>query len=334
MQQEIKEKTPLLNENGQLNTCGYAKKMNFIYNRDYTKGFPFKLKEWDFYQFQQDHYVLQLTIGHVSYMAQASVNLLDLDTGKKLSIGTMQPLTTPKLSHDPEEPSFSEYISKDFHMSFKVSNEKRILSFLGKDKTNGDVAVELIIENDVNNEKMVIATPFEKPTQFYLNYKENYYEVNGFVRFGETEVLFEHATGLLDWGRGIWPYSHEWYWGSLTSHIDGVPLGFNIGWGFGNTQNATEDMYFYNKKAYKIEKLEAHWNHDDLMKPIYLTDEDGTFQCTFTPIFNNHTENKYIVVDTECDQLFGYFTGSIQTEDGRKEFKDVLAFIEHATNHW
>lgn len=334
MNYEITSKTELLNPKGELNVKGYAKKMNFIYNRICARSIPFKLKEWNFYQFQSGNYVLQFTLGHVSYMGQMAVTLIDLTTGEKWAYGTMKPLFIPELDLNPENQSFCEFKGKNCHLTYKITPTERILEFVGSNKQFSNIDVILSIDNDINNEKLVIATPFEKPTQFYLNYKENYYHATGVARFGDKEVIFENATGLLDWGRGIWPYSHEWYWGNLTSHIDGVPFGFNIGWGFGDTSNATENIYFYNKKGYKLGEVIAEWDQNDLMKTQHIRDTEGKLDCTFTPLYNNHTENKYVVVDTECDQVYGYFTGSIETEDGRKEFKNVLAFIEHAINKW
>lgn len=330
MNHEVKKKTKLLRSNGSLREKGYAKKMNFIYNREDINCSPIQLKEWNFYQFHYGRYEIQFTIGHVSYMGQMAVTLIDLLTGEKWGYSTMKPLFTPKLDLNPEQPSFCEYKNKDAHLTFKVTNKKRILSFNAK---NGDFA-HLVIENDINNEKMVIATPFKKPNQFYLNYKENYYKANGSVRFGNKQVELTDATGLLDWGRGVWPYSHEWYWGNLTSHIDGVPFGFNIGWGFGDTRHASENMYFYNKKAYKFGKIVGEWDDNDFMAVKHFHDKENKIQFTFTPLWNNHTENKYVVVDTHCDQVYGYFSGTIETEEGTKEFKDVMAFIEHAVNRW
>ena len=334
MNHEVKNQQKLLNKHGHLNEKGYAKHMNFVYNRECVKEFPLKLKEWNFYQFQKDHYVIQLTIGHVSYMSQASINVIDLDTGRKWSIGTMKPFSIPRLDLDPEDPSKVSFCDKNFQLSFKVTTNKRILRFEGSHAEYGEVAVELVVDHDLLNEKLVIATPFDKPTQFYLNYKENYYHADGFARFGDTEFDFSNSTGLIDWGRGVWPYSHEWYWGNLTSHIDGVPFGFNIGWGFGDTSHATENIYFYDKKGYKLGKIIGDWDNHDLMAVKHFHDTENKLQFTFTPFYNNHTENKYVVVDTECNQIFGYFSGTIQTEDGTKEFHDVVAFIEHAVNRW
>lgn len=333
-QHEITKKTPLLDADGNLLVRGYATKMNVVYNREKVKSFPLKLKEWNFYQIQKDHYSLQLTLGHVSYMCSVSATLIDIDTGEKWEFGTMKPLFIPKLDHDPEQESRVEFRDKDFYLSFQVTTEKRILTVQGSNGTFSNVDIFIELENDPDNEKMVIVTPFDRPRQFYLNYKENYYRGMGKVRFDDKMVDFEGCTGLIDWGRGVWPYCHEWFWGNLTGHIDGVPFGFNIGWGFGDLRLATENMFFYDKKAYKLGALQVERDEGDYMKPWKLRDPDEKLKMTFTPVFDNYTQNKFVVVDTHCDQVYGLFDGVIQTEDGEKEFHHVMAFIEHAVNRW
>lgn len=334
MQHEITAPTPLLDKNGHLAVKGYSKRMNFVYNREKAKDFPLKLKEWNFYQIQKDHYVLQLTLGHVSYMCSVAATLIDLDTGKKYEFGTMKPFFIPKLDPNPEEESLVTYRGKDYSLSFLVTPDKRVLHVQGSSKAYGQVNIHIELDNDVNNEKMVIATPFGKPTQFYLNYKENYYHGTGSVQFDGLKVDFDGCTGLIDWGRGIWPYCHQWFWGNLTSHIDGVPFGFNIGWGFGDLSHATENMFFYDRKAYKLGVLQVERDETDYMKPWKFSDTENLLQMTFTPLFDNYTQNKYVVIDTHCNQVFGLFSGTVQTDRGPKEFHDLLAFVEHAVNRW
>ena len=137
-----------------------------------------------------------------------------------------------------------------------------------------------------------------------------------------------------DWGRGVWPYKHEWFWGNLTSHINNVPFGFNIGWGFGDLSNASENMFFYNKKAYKLNHLKVTRNVNNYMDPWHLIDENGLFEVTFTPIYDNYTFNKVLFVNTHCDQVYGYFKGHIMVDGKKIEFNNILAFIEHAVNKW
>lgn len=334
MQKEITQLTKLLKDNGNLNALGYSKKMNIEYNKEKLKFRPFKLKEWNFYQFIFDHYSLQMTIGHVSYMSSISATLIDLNTQKKYEIGCMKPLWHPELDLNPEKESLVSFKNDSFEMVFETKENERILSVKGSNKKYKNVEIKLVVENDLNNEKMVISTPFKKKHQFYLNYKENYYKASGYVKFDELELDIKDATGLIDWGRGIWPYKHEWFWGNLTSFIDGVPFGFNIGWGFGDLSNATENMFFYNKKCYKLGKLIVERDVHDYMKPWRLKDENGLMELYFTPFYDNYTENKYVVIDTHCDQLYGYYSGYIFVDGKKIEFNNILAFIEHAVNKW
>lgn len=334
MQNQIVEKTKLLDKKGHLIQKGYATKMNFIYNKENVKSFPLKLKEWNFYQFIKDTYSLQLTIGHVSYACSINATLIDLKTGKRHEIGAFKLLKTPSLDYNPEENSYNEYKDDNLFMSFEVSEGKRILTVEGKNEKYKNVEIRLDVENDINNEKMVIATPFKKKKQFYLNYKENYYKVFGYVRFDEQEVNFDNATGLIDWGRGVWPYSHEWFWGNLTSFIDNIPFGFNIGWGFGDLSSATENMFFYNKKAYKLGHLKVTRNENNYMEPWHLIDENEDMELFFTPLYDNYTFNKILFVNTHCDQVYGYFNGYIKVDGKKIKFNNILAFIEHAVNKW
>lgn len=334
MQVELTKKVDLLNKKGELNFKGYSKKMNFIYNRDNVKSFPLKLKEWNFYQFNTDKYVVQMTIGHVSYMSSVTLSVIDLETGVRKDIGSLKPFNVPSLDLNPEENSFVEYYDKNFYMSFKVQNDKRVLIFKGSNKIYHNVLAKIEMENDKNNEKLVIATPFKKKNQFYLNYKENYYNVKGFVKFDNEKISLDNASGLIDWGRGVWPYKHEWFWGNLTSKINNIPFGINIGWGFGNLENATENMFFYNRKAYKLKELNVQRDIKNYLVPWVIDDEEGKIHIEFTPIYDNYTENKYVVVNTHCNQVFGYYSGYIMVNEKKIEFNDILAFIEHVVNKW
>lgn len=334
MQREITQSTPLLTPQGRLTAPGWARSMHYRYNPEMAHSFPCKLKEWDFYQIQMEPYVLQMTLGHLTYICSINATLMNVETGQRWELGAMKPFYQPKLSREPEEESTVTFRNQQMQMSFQVTKDKRILRVLGSNDKYTNVNIHIELENIPENEKMVIATPFKHPTQFYLNYKENYYHGTGSVQFDDLKVSFDGCTGLIDWGRGVWPYRHQWFWGNLTGHIEDVPFGFNIGWGFGDLSNATENMFFYNRKVCKLGVLEVQRDETDYMKPWHLRDPEGKLDMTFTPIYDNYTQNKYVVIDTHCDQIFGRFSGTIQTEDGPKEFSNLLAFIEHAVNRW
>lgn len=338
MQREITSVQTLLDEKGILIQPGYARRMMYEYNRDQISAGPFSLKEWDFYQIVSGDTVLQLTIGHVSYVASFSVMLFNIQTGEKRSFTRMKPLPlrTIGMPRNPEQPNVLEVKGKDYHMRFGTSANERRLVVQAQDKKLGRIDIDLALNNDQENEKLVIATPFYKRNQFYLNYKESYYGVSGRVAFGDMAITpGSDATALLDWGRGVWPFAHEWFWGNGAGFVDGGRFGFNIGWGFGDLQYATENMFFWNGKAYKLDRLDATRDAHDYMKPWHFKDSEGLFDFTMTPIYDRYTENKMIVINTHCHQIFGCYNGTAVLPDGKViEVKDLMAFCEHAENRW
>lgn len=339
MQREITQKQALLGNNGALIQPGYAKRMMFEYNRGDIKAGPFSLKEWDFYQAVSGDYVLQLTIGHVSYVASFSAMLFNIRTGEKKSFTRMKPLPMRSgidFPRNPEQPSVLEVKGSDYSMRFETRVNERVLTVKADDKVSGSIDIELILNNDPNNEKLVIATPFFKRNQFYLNYKENYYGLSGHVKFGDMGMQPGALdTALLDWGRGVWPFKHEWFWGNGAGFVDGGWFGFNIGWGFGDLKFATENMFFWNGKAYKLDTLSVERDERDYMKPWHFTDSDGLFDFVMTPVYDRYTENNMLIINTHCHQIFGHYSGTAKLPDGKTiEVKDLVAFCEHAENRW
>ena len=223
-------------------------------------------------------------------------------------------------------------------ISFEVKPKQRIL----RCKTSGHKGVPPMEAHIVLEQKydtsLVIATPFkEYPQAFYYNEKINCMPAEGFISIGDERFTFEPETafGLLDWGRGVWPYHTEWYWGNGSALVDGVPFGFNIGYGFGDTSAANENMLFYGGKAHKISEVMFDLSAGGYMAPKRFSSDDGSFEMDFTPVYDRYTENRLLFVDTRCHQVFGRFSGKVRLNDGKElEIIDIMAFTEHAINNW
>jgi len=146
----------------------------------------------------------------------------------------------------------------------------------------------------------------------------------------------DRAYSLLDWGRGVWPVSHEWYWSSASTLLDGVPFGFNLGCGFGDDgkRRGTENVVYRGDAVFKLSAM--HITHgSDPMQPWTLDSGDGRFFATLTPRYDRDTITKLLFVNNRCHQMFGTFEGHFR-QDGGKEipFSGVTGFAEHAVNHW
>lgn len=332
---EITKAEQLLDKRGNLAVAGYATHMNFVYDKKYVKK-PLRLKEWDFYQIHfDDRFVLQLTLGHVSYAMQIAATVLDLSTGEKRSVGTLAsviPSFKKNMPTNPEVAHKLQYFSKNLHVQFEVTDKYRRLSFTQTDMLGIKAEINLILTNvNKTKEKMVIATPFSQKGQFYLNYKENCFVVNGYCRIEDVCYQIKDGFGLLDWGRGVWPYAHNWTWGNGGTKVNGKHFGFNIGWGFGNTEAATENMFFYDNKAYKLGTV-----HETQVGDNYrYQDDDKRFVFDVEPLFDNFTKTQMLWVNNRCHQVFGRWSGYVVLDDGTKlTIPPFIAFCEHAENHW
>ena len=171
---------------------------------------------------------------------------------------------------------------------------------------------------------MVICTPFDKPGHFYYNQKINCMRAAGTVRIGGQTYTFDPADsfGVLDWGRGVWTYHNTWYWGSASGQVDGVPFGWNIGYGFGDTSAASENMLFYGGRAHKLGQVTFHipmaGKRENYLAPWRFTSDDGRFEMDFAPILDRAACTDVKLIKSDQHQVFGRFTGTALLDDGSR----------------
>ena len=209
MQHQL-SKGPLLDNKGNLVEAGYAFDLVREYNRKAIKGLKGRIKEWDYYYIGDNEYGVALTIDDNSYMGLVSVSVLDFKNKKENTKSYMRWLTFgetgfPSSSKDGDV--FSE--SKKFSMFFGNKNGKRHLICSMKNVAKGQDFNCDITLSETNGHSMVIATPFKKKKHFYYNQKINLLRANGYFKFGNITHQFKSdASGVLDWGRGVWTYSN------------------------------------------------------------------------------------------------------------------------------
>ena len=159
--------------------------------------------------------------------------------------------------------------------------------------------------------------------------------------FGDLRHNFkaENTLGVLDWGRGVWTYSNTWYWSSLNAYQNGHRIGFNLGYGFGDTSNASENMFFYDGEAYKLTDVVFNIPKDEngkheFMKPWTFTSSSGDINLTFEPIIDRHANTNALIIQSNQHQVFGYFSGTIKVNDQEIKLDKLLGFAEMVKNRW
>ena len=332
---------PLLDEKGNLVEAGYAFSLVKEYKRSDIKAPKSRIKEWDYYFINDDEYGIALTIDDNSYMGMASVSVLDFNKKSESTKSYIKWFTNGKVNLPSSSTDGDVCLkSKNYSLVFENKNGKRHLVCYLKNLAKGkDFECDIYLES-TNDNSMVIATPFKKDKHFYYNQKINLLKASGSFKFGNlTHQLKETALGVLDWGRGVWTYKNTWYWSSLNANYEGHNIGFNLGYGFGDTSKASENMFFYDKDVYKLDDVKFNIPKDEkgklcFMNPWTFTSEKGDIDLTFNPIIDRYANTNALIIQSKQHQVFGYFSGTIKADDKEFKFENVLGFAEMVTNRW
>ncbi len=340
LQNEITGKERLLNDAGEVANPGYCKTSNYIYRRSDIKANPLRIKEWNFYQISDERYTIQMTFADISMGGGVTFTLFDRRTGERFEAAHIDLLTLGRYQMpECDEVDHTLYCKKkNFEMKIETVGNKRTLSFRGRCK-KGPLTADIELTLPENLEYLVMAVPFREKGHFYLNKKMNCMPAKGYVQCGNRVMALneDNAFCVLDWGRGVWPYKCDWYWGNGSTYLpDGKIFGFEIGWGFGDMSTFTENTLFYDGKAHKIDELTLQKDETDYMKPWRFTSSDGRFELTMTPEYDNYTSSRVLgVIGNRCHQVHGRWNGFVILDDGTKlEIRDMIAFCEYSDNRW
>ncbi len=315
--------------------AGYTLSGDAVYTRARVRGALLRLKEWDFYQIADDRLCLQLVIGHVSYAGNCNIALFDHAMGTRIferGVTTPLPLRSMHMPQSASEDSTLAFSKQGMVLQFETERGARRLAA----RCEGFSAeVEL---SPADARSVLVCIPFAKPNAFYCNEKINLLRASVRLCYNGITYTFdpERTFSLLDWGRGVWPFSHEWFWSSVSTTLNDKPFGFNLGCGFGDDARigGTENVVYLGGETVKLERV--HICHEsNPMQPWRFESENGRFYAVLSPRYDRGTITKLLFVNNRCHQMFGTFEGWVVDSAGRRvPFSDVTGFAEHAVNHW
>ena len=334
---------PLLDARGNLTEPGFSTALEKTYSRSALKAPKLRIKEWDYYLITNDRWGVALTIDDNGYMGLLSASVLDFESRTETTVSPMFWLPLGKTGF-PESSETGDVVKslKNASGAFRHTDEGRKLQFRIDNFRDGKPFSCEILLTDPPTDTMVIATPFRKRGRFYYNQKIIGMRAKGWFAVGEDRIALDPNVtfGLLDWGRGIWTYKNTWYWSAAQGEIDRHVFGFNLGYGFGDTSAASENMLFYDGIAHKLGRVDfgipqSPDGTDDLLQPWHFTDDAHRLDLVFTPILDRASKTDVVVICSDQHQVFGRFSGTATLDDGRKiELKEFLGFAEKVFNKW
>ncbi|MDR2266716.1 MAG: DUF2804 domain-containing protein [Christensenellaceae bacterium] len=340
---EVTKEQPLL-ENGTIKEPGWAKNPVWQYSRAAITAPKTRIKEWDCYIVTNSKYSFSAIISDCAVCGLITADIVSFENKKYHS----QPKITlfPMGKYNMPESSLHGNIKRKIgrgESEFIVDGKTRYLkgAFPKFTRNNENLIFDIKLD-EVCPDTMTIATPFENPNRFYYNRKINLMRVSGSVKLGQNEIVFDpnDSFSTLDWGRGVWPYKCTWYWSSLNAQLeDGDLFGWNLGYGFGNTTAASENVLYYNGTAHKLDdvtfEIPIKGRSVDFMSKWHILSSDGRLDVYLEPIVDKINPLNLGIIAMIGHQVFGKFSGFAILDDGSKiELKGLIGFAEKVCNKW
>ena len=344
MQTEITESGPLLLPSGKLAQIGWARQPLLDCNLEETNIYPgrfmqsYRLKRWDYYAVFTPQHFFSATIADLGYAGNIFVYVLSFSTGELPEEGLVIPLS--RGVQLPRNSTSGDAAFKDQRaaLSFRRLPDQRVISVSWPEFNQGrGINAEITLSSLPHHESMNIVIPIGRK-RFYYNHKINCLPAEGFLQYGDflEELEPEQSIGSLDWGRGVWEYSSFWNWASASGHLpDGRSVGLNLGSGFGDTSQATENCLVLDGKVHKLDQVKFAYDAQDYHAPWNFTDSEGRLQLEFTPFKERLARTNLLLIFSEVHQMFGRYSGWVIADDGEQvAINGLIGFAEEHHARW
>lgn len=346
-QNRITERGPLHNSDGALARCGYAMSPLLDYKRSSVIAPRRRFKEWDYYLINDSEFAVTLMLADFGYTGLVSASVVDLveHTSRTDKVVVPFPLKKCFLAECSDE-GVSSFENKKACFKFTVSEGvHKIQAWFAKFCGGEDLYVEAVLDEEPED-SMVIATPLgEDPLAFCYNRKIVAMRARGSFKIGYDLHGFrpEDSFGLLNWGRGAWKGNTTWYWASAQGlqesgekYVSPRRIGLNLGYGFAEASGATENVIFYDGKAYKLgivdfdipERSQSVYDRCEIMQPWRMADTEGKLDLVFTPYVDRYDRLNAGLITGDRHQIFGSYSGTVFAGDKELHIENLQGFVE------
>ncbi len=313
----------LLDGDGYVTEAGYAFSPVLNYDVSAIKAPKNRIKEWDYYMIISDESAVAFTLSDQTYAKFDTIGFMDFtvpraDTLRKLPLGGNK-----RLYCAPGEPVNHSVKYKKLGIDVMTSGGTTHITAHADRFFGAPFDADITLFNEPTD-RMVIVTPFTDRRYFYYNLKTNCIDVEGVVKAHGKEYKYVRGESFAcyDCGRGAWTKKNRWYWLTLSASADGNhKFGMNLGYGFGDTSAASENMLFYDGKASKLGDVKIDVpmkgkKEDFLGGDWKITDDDGRVDMIFKPIVVRKDAMNAVFISTYQNQTFGRLYGTAVLDSG------------------
>lgn len=303
-------------------------------------------KRWDYWAVLTDTHAVSVTYADVDYLGIVDFWWCELATGQTGGVSKTIPgargIALPDI---PGEGTLS-WTSADLKLALTPSGGgghgscDTTLSASWTDSNGSAASIDLMVRNPAGHESLNVVIPWSDK-RFQFTSKHQARPVEGTMTLGGVRIDVGDAHpgwGVLDVGRGRWPYSTIWNWGGGAglaadgSTVVGIQIGGKWTEGTGHTENGM----IVNGRLHKISD-ELVWNYswERPLDPWTVESPDGSLQLVLSPTYDKHSRTELGVLGTQTHQVFGRWSGRFGPPgEDPIEFDGLVGFAEESRSRW
>ena len=295
-----------------------------------------RTKRWDYWAVLTADVVVTVTFADVDYLGLAVVGWIDL---RDHAIGGHQ--ASRPMAKGIELPEVAgsrplRYGDGDLMLEAVTDEDGTRLTGAWTEPDGRPASLDVLIGQPPGHESLNVVIPWSD-RRFQFTSKHQARPASGSLTVGDAVHPLDGGWGVLDVGRGRWPYSTRWNWGGGAGRsAEGAVVGIQIGAKWTEGTGFTENGVIVDGVLTKIgEELTWDYDWDQPLAPWRVHHPDGSFDLVLTPTYDKHTQVKAVVMGTEVHQVFGTWSGHVTTDGGDVHHLDgIQGFAEESRSRW
>ncbi len=310
-------------------------------HRANLRGVWGRTKRWDYWALLAGDLVVAVTYADVDYLGIAAVEWIDLRTGAKGGREVAVPGARGIALPDVPGTAPLRFRGRALELAIDDDDGGTSIRARWSERDGRAGSLDAYVTLPKGHESLNVVIPWSE-TRFQYTSKHQALPATGTLTRDGASVRLEDAPGgafgVLDVGRGRWPYRTRWNWGGGAGrtadggHVVGLQLGgkWTVGTG------ATENGILVDGKLTKIgDELAWDYDWDAPLRPWGVRAPSGEVDLVLTPRYDRHVKVSALLLATEVHQVFGAWTGTVRTDDGAEHRLDGIAgFAEESRSRW
>ena len=295
-------------------------------------------KKWDYWSIQAGDLLISGVVANLDFFGTSDIWWRDLSTGQEGGRGCGAAGGKGFELPDRYGTVPLSIRAKNYACDLRDDEQgNTFVDIVWTEKNGEEGELHAVIEMPPGHESLNVVIPWSDQVFQYTS-KHQARPARGTMRVGDrTWVIDDDAWGILDIGRGRWPYQTTWNWGGGAGRAtDGTVVGLQFGAKWTEGTGFTENGIFVDGKLHKIgRELEWTYDWDAPMGPWRVRDTGGQMDVTLVPRYDKHSVIDLKLMKRETHQVFGLWTGTVTGDDGRTfEVKNIQGFAEECRARW